>query len=203
MEYLDLHPVTPQLRLINKAAEVIKNGGIIIYPTDTVYGLGCDIFNKQALERLFQIKNDAITKLFSFVCADLKDIAKYAKVSDYAYRTMKHLLPGAYTFVLPAAKDVPKKLWSKRKTVGMRVPNNEISLAIARQVGNPIISTSVTNRKGEVLSDVNEIRAVFNPLVDLMLSVGNLANQPSSVIDLSNEIPEIIRVGAGDVTLFA
>ncbi|MFA6597496.1 MAG: L-threonylcarbamoyladenylate synthase [Ignavibacteriaceae bacterium] len=203
MEFFDLHPVTPQLRLINKAAEVIKNGGIIIYPTDTVYGLGCDIFNKQALERLFQIKNDAITKLFSFVCADLKDISKYAKVSDYAYRTMKHLLPGAYTFVLPAAKDVPKKLWSKRKTVGIRVPNNEISLAIARQVGNPIISTSVTNRKGEVLSDVNEIRAVFNPLVDLMLSVGNLANQPSSVIDLSNGTPEIIRIGAGDVTLFA
>ncbi|MCK9425498.1 MAG: L-threonylcarbamoyladenylate synthase [Ignavibacteriaceae bacterium] len=203
MEFFDLHPVTPQQRLINKAAEVIKNGGIIIYPTDTVYGLGCDIFNKQALERLFQIKNDAITKMFSFVCADLKDIAKYAKVSDYAYRTMKHLLPGAYTFVLPAAKDVPKKLWSKRKTVGIRVPNNEVSLAIAREVGNPIISTSVTNRKGEVLSDVNEIKAIFNPLVDLMLSVGNLSNQPSSVIDLSNGTPEILRIGAGDVTLFA
>lgn len=203
MEFFELHPVTPQQRFIQKAADVIKQGGIIIYPTDTVYGLGCDIFNKQALERLFQIKNDAITKLFSFVCADLKDIAKYAKVSDYAYRTMKHLLPGAYTFVLPAAKDVPKKLWSKRKTVGIRVPKNEISLAIARQVGNPIISTSVTNRKGEVLSDVNEIRAIFNPLVDLMLSVGNLSNQPSSVIDLSNGTPEVIRIGAGDVTLFA
>ncbi|MCK9211311.1 MAG: L-threonylcarbamoyladenylate synthase [Ignavibacteriaceae bacterium] len=203
MEFLELHPVTPQQRLIHKAAEVIKNGGIIIYPTDTVYGLGCDIFNKEALERLFQIKNDAITKLFSFVCADLKDIAKYAKVSDYAYRTMKHLLPGAYTFVLPAAKDVPKKLWSKRKTVGIRVPNNEVSLAIARAVGNPIISTSVTNRKGEVLSDVNEIKAIFNPLVDLMLSVGNLSNEPSSVVDLSNGAPEVIRIGAGDVTLFA
>jgi len=203
MEYLELHPVTPQQRFIHQAAQVIKSGGIIIYPTDTVYGLGCDIFNKQALERLFQIKNDAITKMFSFVCADLKDIAKYAKVSDYAYRTMKHLLPGAYTFVLPAAKDVPKKLWSKRKTVGIRVPNNEVSLAIAREVGNPIISTSVTNRKGEVLSDVNEIKAIFHPLVDLMLSVGNLSNQTSSVIDLSNGSPEIIRVGAGDVTLFA
>jgi len=203
MEFFDLHPVTPQQRLIQKAAAVIKQGGIIIYPTDTVYGLGCDIFNKEALERLFQIKNDAITKMFSFVCADLKDIAKYAKVSDYAYRTMKHLLPGAYTFVLPAAKDVPKKLWSKRKTVGIRVPNNEVSLAIARAVGNPIISTSVTNRKGEVLSDVNEIKSIFNPLVDLMLSVGNLSNQPSSVIDLSNGAPEVIRIGAGDVTLFA
>ena len=203
MEFFDLHPVTPQQRFIQKAADVIKQGGIIIYPTDTVYGLGCDIFNKEALERLFQIKNDAITKMFSFVCADLKDIAKYAKVSDYAYRTMKHLLPGAYTFVLPAAKDVPKKLWSKRKTVGIRVPNNEVSLAIARAVGNPIISTSVTNRKGEVLSDVDEIKAIFNPLVDLMLSVGNLSNQPSSVIDLSNGAPEVIRIGAGDVTLFA
>ena len=203
MEFFDLHPVTPQQRFIQKAAEVIKQGGIIIYPTDTVYGLGCDIFNKEALERLFQIKNDAITKMFSFVCADLKDIAKYAKVSDYAYRTMKHLLPGAYTFVLPAAKDVPKKLWSKRKTVGIRVPNNEVSLAIARAVGNPIISTSVTNRKGEVLSDVDEIKAIFNPLVDLMLSVGNLSSQPSSVIDLSNGAPEVIRIGAGDVTLFA
>ncbi|MDP3148472.1 MAG: L-threonylcarbamoyladenylate synthase [Ignavibacteria bacterium] len=203
MEFFDLHPVTPQQRLIQKAADVIKQGGIIIYPTDTVYGLGCDIFNKEALERLFQIKNDAITKMFSFVCADLKDIAKYAKVSDYAYRTMKHLLPGAYTFVLPAAKDVPKKLWSKRKTVGIRVPNNEVSLAIARAVGNPIISTSVTNRKGEVLSDVDEIKAIFNPLVDLMLSVGNLSNQPSSVVDLSNDTPEVLRIGAGDVTLFA
>ena len=203
MEFFDLHPVTPQQRFIQKAADVIKQGGIIIYPTDTVYGLGCDIFNKEALERLFQIKNDAITKMFSFVCADLKDIAKYAKVSDYAYRTMKHLLPGAYTFVLPAAKDVPKKLWSKRKTVGIRVPNNEVSLAIARAVGNPIISTSVTNRKGEVLSEVDEIRAIFNPLVDLMLSVGNLSSQPSSVIDLSNGAPEVIRIGAGDVTLFA
>lgn len=203
MEFFDLHPVTPQQRFIQKAAEVIKQGGIIIYPTDTVYGLGCDIFNKEALERLFQIKNDAITKMFSFVCADLKDIAKYAKVSDYAYRTMKHLLPGAYTFVLPAAKDVPKKLWSKRKTVGIRVPNNEVSLAIARAVGNPIISTSVTNRKGEVLSDVNEIKSIFNPLVDLMLSVGNLSSQPSSVVDLSNGAPEVIRIGAGDVTLFA
>lgn len=203
MEFFDLHPVTPQQRYIQKAAEVIKQGGIIIYPTDTVYGLGCDIFNKEALERLFQIKNDAITKMFSFVCADLKDIAKYAKVSDYAYRTMKHLLPGAYTFVLPAAKDVPKKLWSKRKTVGIRVPKNEVSLAIARAVGNPIISTSVTNRKGEVLSDVNEIKSIFNPLVDLMLSVGNLSNQPSSVIDLSNGAPEVLRIGAGDVTLFA
>ncbi|MGE5805940.1 MAG: L-threonylcarbamoyladenylate synthase, partial [Ignavibacteria bacterium] len=112
MVYYELHPVNPQLRFINKAVEVLKGGGIIIYPTDTVYGIGCDIFNKDALEKIFAIKNGG-NRLFSFVCANLKDIAKYAKVSDYAYRTMKHLLPGPYTFILPAAKQVPKKLWSK------------------------------------------------------------------------------------------
>jgi tRNA threonylcarbamoyl adenosine modification protein (Sua5/YciO/YrdC/YwlC family) len=122
MEYYELHPETPQLRYINKAVEVLKDGGVIIYPTDTVYGIGCDIFNKAAMDRIFQIKNDSTSKFLSIVCSDLKDIAKYAKVSDYAYKTMKHLLPGPYTFVLPAAKVIPKKLWSKRQTVGIRVP---------------------------------------------------------------------------------
>lgn len=203
MEYFELHPQNPQVRFINKAVEVLKSGGIIIFPTDTFYGLGCDLFNREGINQILSIKNETDAKLFSFICSDLKDISKYAKVSDYAYRTMKHLLPGPYTFILPAAKVIPKKLWSKRKTVGIRVPNNEVSLAIARAVGNPIISTSVTNRKGEVLSDVDEIKAIFNPLVDLMLSVGNLSSQPSSVIDLSNGAPEVIRIGAGDVTLFA
>src|SRR4030042_7002431 len=110
MEYYELHPVTPQLRYINKAVEVLKNGGVIIYPTDTVYGIGCDIFNNDALERVYDIKNEAGTKLFSFICPDLKDIAKYAKVSDYAYKSMKKLLPGPYTFILPPSKEVPKKL---------------------------------------------------------------------------------------------
>ncbi len=202
MEYLELHPETPQQRYINKAVEVLKNGGIIIYPTDTVYGIGCDIYNKQALDRIFHIKNDGATKLFSFVCPNLKDIATYAKVSDSSYRAMKHLLPGPYTFVLPAAKEVPKKLWTDRKTVGIRVPNHKIAIALATELGNPIVSTSVTNRLGQVLTDPEEIRSVFNPLVDLMLADGILANKPSSIIDLSGEEPEIIREGAGDVSLF-
>jgi tRNA threonylcarbamoyl adenosine modification protein (Sua5/YciO/YrdC/YwlC family) len=202
MEYYELHPETPQLRYINKAVEVLKQGGVIIYPTDTVYGIGCDIFNKEALDRIFMIKNDANTKFLSFVCSDLKDIAKYAKVSDYAYRTMKHLLPGPYTFVLPAAKIIPKKLWSKRHTVGIRVPDHQIAQALVKEVGNPIISTSVTNRKGEVLYDPNEIQNVFSHSVDLMLSAGVLNGKPSSVVDLSDEVPEIIREGAGDVSMF-
>ena len=134
MEYYELHPLDPQRRFISKAVKIIKDGGVIIYPTDTVYGIGCDIYNKEALERIFRIKNESNTKLFSFVCSDLKDIAKYARVSDYAYKMMKHLLPGPYTFILPASKTVPKTLWTKRKTVGIRVPNNAVALKLVHEV---------------------------------------------------------------------
>ncbi|MCX6168997.1 MAG: L-threonylcarbamoyladenylate synthase [Ignavibacteriales bacterium] len=202
MEYYELHPITPQMRYINKAVDVLKNGGVIIYPTDTVYGFGCDIFNKEALERIYTIKQDAESKLFSFICHDLKDISKYAKVSDYAYKSMKKLLPGPYTFVLPAAREVPKKLWTKRKTVGIRIPNNNIALTLAKELGNPIISTSVTNHSGNILFDPLEIQVVFNSRVDLMLSSGALEGKPSSIIDLSSEEPEILREGAGDVSMF-
>ena len=201
MEYYELHPVNPQLRFINKAVEVLKRGGVIIYPTDTVYGIGCDIFNKEALEKIFTIK-DGNNKLFSFVCANLKDIAKYAKVSDYAYRTMKHLLPGPYTFILPAAKQVPKKLWSKRKTVGIRVPKHPVCLKLVEELGNPIISTSATGKNGELVFDPLEIRERFSKQIDLMLASGNLSGDLSSVIDLSEDEPEVIREGAGDVSLF-
>ncbi len=202
MEYYELHPVNPQTRFINKAVEVLKNGGVIIYPTDTVYGIGCDIFNKAALERVYTIKQDAGTKLFSFICPNLKDISKYAKVSDFAYKKMKKLLPGPYTFVLPAAKEVPKTLWTKRQTVGIRVPDNEVALSLVKEMGNPIVSTSVTNRKGEILYNPEEIKLIFEHQVDLMLSVGHLEGTPSSIVDLSGEEPEIIREGAGDLSVF-
>jgi len=202
MEYYELHPVTPQLRYINKAVEVLKNGGVIIYPTDTLYGIGCDIFNRQALERVFDIKQDSGTKLLSFVIPDLKQIAQYAKVSDYAYKAMKHLLPGPYTFILPASREVPKKLWTKRETVGIRIPRHNVALTLARELGNPIVSTSVTNRKGEVLFDPLEIKMIFNSQVDLMLASGSLQGQPSSIVDLSTAAPEIVRYGAGELSYF-
>jgi tRNA threonylcarbamoyl adenosine modification protein (Sua5/YciO/YrdC/YwlC family) len=202
MEYFELHPDNPQLRFINKAVEVLKSGGIIIFPTDTYYGLGCDIFNKDGIEQIFRIKNEMDNKLFSFICSDLKDISNYAKVSDYAYRTMKHLLPGPYTFILPAAKLVPKKLWTKRKTVGIRVPDHSVTIQIVKELGNPIVSTSTTTRKGEPLLDPYEIKNIFNSQVDLMLTSNNVNFEPSSVIDLSGEEPEIVREGAGDVSLF-
>jgi tRNA threonylcarbamoyl adenosine modification protein (Sua5/YciO/YrdC/YwlC family) len=202
MEFYELHRENPQLRYIGKAVKVLKEGGVIIYPTDTVYGLGCDIFNREALARIFHIKNDTNTKLFSFVCSDLKDIAKYARVSDYSYRMMKHLLPGPYTFILPAAKLVPKTLWTKRKTVGIRIPDNPIALKLVEELGNPIISTSVTTRKGEIMNDPAIIKMIFDKQVDLMLSAGFGNNTPSSIVDLSTDSPEIIREGAGDISLF-
>lgn len=202
MEYYELHPDNPQIRYINKAVDVLRNGGVIIYPTDTVYGLGCDIFNSDAVKRIYDIKNESETKLFSFICPDLKDIAKYAKVSDFAYKTIKRLVPGAYTFVLPAAKEVPKKLWTKRKTVGIRVPNNQIALMLAKELGNPIISTSTTTRLGKRLINPDEIRSIFEFSVDLMLSTGSLGNDSSSIVDLSNDEPDIIREGSGDLSLF-
>jgi tRNA threonylcarbamoyl adenosine modification protein (Sua5/YciO/YrdC/YwlC family) len=202
MEFYEIHPVNPQQRYINKAVKVLKEGGVIIYPTDTVYGIGCDIFNKSAIGRIQEIKNDPDIKLLSFICPDLKDISKYAKVSDYAYKTMKRLIPGPYTFILPAAKQVPKKLWSKRKSVGIRVPDHKIAISIVQALGNPIISTSTTNRKGEILFDPFEIRNIFRSKVDLMLASGNLTGKPSSVIDLSEDSPVIVREGAGDLSLF-
>ena len=202
MEFFELHNQNPQVRFINKAVDVLKSGGIIIFPTDTFYGLGCDLFNRNGIEQILSIKNETDTKLFSFICSDLKDIAKYAKVSDYAYRTMKKLLPGPYTFILPAAKVIPKKLWSKRKTVGIRVPKHSVTLQIAQLLGNPIASTSATTRLGEPLIDPQEIKSIFNNRVDLMLASSNMHFEPSTIVDLSGEEPEIIRQGAGDTHFF-
>ncbi|MCF8266939.1 MAG: threonylcarbamoyl-AMP synthase [Ignavibacteriales bacterium] len=202
MDYYELHPVNPQARYINKAIETLKNGGVIIYPTDTLYGIGCDIFNRDALERVYLIKNEPNDKLFSFIIPDLKEISNYARVSDYAYKAMKKLLPGPYTFILPAAKEVPKKLWSKRSTVGIRIPAHPVAINLVRDLGHPIISTSVTNRKGEPIYDPEEIRVVFNPSVDLMLSVGHLEGVESTVVDLSGDEADVIREGAGDTSFF-
>ncbi len=202
MEYYELHPDNPQERYIKKAIDVLKKGGIIIYPTDTVYGLGCDIYNHNAVKKVYEIKNESETKLFSFIAPDLKNIAKYAKVSDSAYKTIRRLAPGPYTFVLPASKEIPKKLWTKRKTVGIRIPDNRITEMLTRGLGNPIISTSTTTRLGKTLSMPEEIRSIFDFSVDLMLSLGEQNNQPSSIIDFSTDPPEILREGSGDLSMF-
>jgi tRNA threonylcarbamoyl adenosine modification protein (Sua5/YciO/YrdC/YwlC family) len=197
-----INPQNPQKRLIAKAVDILKTGGVIAYPTDTIYGFGCDILNKKAIQRIYQIKKRDRSKPFSFICSDLKNISEYAQVTDYAYKTMKRLLPGPYTFILPGTKLVPKIMLTKRKTVGIRVPNNNICLAIVEALGHPIISTSVGWSDREVLSDPQQIEETFGSQIELTIDGGILTNQPSSIISLLDDLPEVIRAGQGEVSQF-
>jgi tRNA threonylcarbamoyl adenosine modification protein (Sua5/YciO/YrdC/YwlC family) len=198
--YFSINSQNPQMRLIRKATEILQDGGIIIYPTDTVYGMGCELYNKRGIEKIYEIKRRSKKQPLSFVCADLKDISRYARVSDYAYKTMKRLLPGPYTFILEASRLVPKIILPKRHTTGIRVPDNQICLSLVGELGHPIISTSVTVEDGEVLSNPLEIRERFEHRVDCIIDGGILVSEPSSVISLVDDSIEIVRVGKGDVS---
>jgi tRNA threonylcarbamoyl adenosine modification protein (Sua5/YciO/YrdC/YwlC family) len=198
--YFSINNQNPQARLIKKAVDILRDGGVIIYPTDTVYGLGCDLYNKKGIEKIYEIKKRNKKQPFSFVCADLKDISRYARVSDYAYKTMKRLLPGPYTFILEASRLVPKIILPKRQTTGIRVPDNRICLALVRELGQPIISTSVKAENGDILGDPYNIKEKFGHFVDLVIDGGTLAPEQSSVVSLVDDIIEVIRVGKGDVS---
>lgn len=201
---IKVNPQNPQIRLIRRVVEVLQEGGVVAYPTDTVYGFGCSLYNKKAIERIYQIKRSEKHRPFSFICADLKDISLYCKVSNYAYKTMKRLLPGPYTFILEGTKLVPKiMLTPKRKTAGIRVPNHPIALALVKELGHPIISTSATLPGGEVLYDPVDIDQKVGKLLDLIVDGGILVSEPSSVIDLTNDVPKIVRQGKGDVSTLA
>lgn len=197
-----IHPENPQVRHIRRVAEVLDAGGLIIYPTDTYYGLGCDINNKRAIEKIYKIKKMSKNKPLSFVCSDLKHLSRYAVVSNYAYRTMKHLLPGPYTFVLEATPLVPKIMLTKRRRVGIRVPDNRICLDIVCALERPIISTSVRLDGDEILVDPEEIYRRFKGLVDIVIDGGAVAAEPSSIVDLSGSEPVVLRRGIGDVEQF-
>lgn len=199
---LHIHLDNPAPRTVKKAAEVLAAGGIVIYPTDTVYGLGCSVEDKNAIERVYMIKRQRSGKPYSFVCSDLTHISEYAHVSNAAFKIMKHAIPGPYTFILPAArmKQLPKILVSKRKTVGIRVPKSPVTLALVREMGHPILSTSVTAENGEILNDPETIAQKFRNIVDLILDGGPLVSDPSTVIDLTGEEPHIVRQGAGDTS---
>ena len=198
----DINPYNPQERKITRIIEILKQGGIIAYPTDTYYGIGCDIMNKKAIERIYLLKQRDKRKPFSFICSDLKHISHYAKVSNYAYKTMKRMLPGPYTFVLEGSKLVPKMMLTRRKTAGIRVPNHTICIAIARGLGNPIISTSASLPDGTILTHPSLIHDHFKKRIDAVIDGGPVPDQPSSVISLINDEPDIIRVGLGDVSVF-
>jgi tRNA threonylcarbamoyl adenosine modification protein (Sua5/YciO/YrdC/YwlC family) len=199
---VNINSQNPQMRLIKKAAEILRAGGIVIYPTDTAYGLGCDLFNKKGIEKIYRIKKRSEKQPFSFVCADLKDISHYARVSDYAYKTMKRLLPGPYTFILEASRLVPKIILPKRQTTGIRVPDNRICLALVGELGQPVISTSVKDDDGELMTDPAAMERKFRHCVDLVIDGGIQATGQSSVINLVDDRTEVIRIGKGDVSAF-
>ncbi len=200
---LSINGQNPQMRLIRKATDVLRDGGVIIYPTDTVYGLGCSLSNKRGIERIYEIKRRSKKRPLSFVCSDLKHISQYALVTDYAYKTMKRFLPGPYTFILEASRLVPKIILPKRPTTGIRVPDNQICLALIHELGQPIISTSVQTEDGEDLGDPSLINERFGKIVDLIVDGGVIVPEPSSVVSLVDDTTEILRIGKGDISAFA
>ena len=197
---LEINPKNPQPRKINQVVEILKKGGVIAYPTDTLYGIGCDIMNKKAIEKVYQIKQWPKNKPFSFICADLKNISQYAKVSNYAYKTLRRLLPGPYTFILDGSKEVPKMMLTKRKTAGIRVPDNAICHALIDALGNPVISTTAATPDGELFNEPWLIDDHFGKQLDLVIDGGPVIGEPSSVISLLDDTPSILREGIGDVS---
>ncbi len=199
---LSVNEEHPEPRKIDRIVQVLKEGGVIAYPTDTVYGLGCDLMNKKAVERLRQIKGIGEQHNLAFICSDLSDIAKYAVVENAQYRILKHHLPGPYCFVLEATREVPKLVQSKKRSVGIRVPKHPVAHAICRALGTPLVSTTA-QVKGADYPEVDpfEIRDVW-PGLDLIVDAGGGGMIPTTVVDLTGSVPVVIREGAGSVEEF-
>ena len=197
---LKIHPENPQPRLINQVVECLKDGGVIIYPTDTIYGLGCDIKHAKAIEKICQIKNmDPQKAQLSFICSDLSHLSEYSKSIDTPlYRMLKNYLPGPYTFILPASKQVPKILQSKKSTIGLRVPDNNICQQILTMLGNPILSTSLPGEMVEDYTDPEIIYDRFENLVDFVIDGGIGGMTPSTIVDCTTDEWTILRQGLGD-----
>lgn len=204
-EFIKIYPENPNPKAVQKVVEVLKRGGLVIYPTDTVYGLGCDITNIKALERIAQIKGVKLEKSnFSFVCEDLSNLSDYVKQIDTStFKILKRALPGPYTFILPGSKSLPNP-FKKRKTVGIRVPDNSISLALVSALGNPIVSTSIRDEDDiiEYTTDPELILEKWDNLVDMVIDGGYGGNEASTIIDLSDESPKVVREGKGSLEIF-
>lgn len=195
---IEINPFNPQPRLISQVVDLLRKGGVIAYPTDTMYGIGCDIFNQKAVKRVHQIKKRHKQKPFSFMCSSLKNISEYGHVSNTAYRLMKKKLPGPYTFVLPGTKLVPKIMLTRQKTVGIRVPDTPICLTMLNELDHPILTTSATdNDQGKQVIDAFDVSDIFGNRVDLIIDGGEVYPDPSTVISLLTAKPEIIREGQG------
>ena len=195
---LSINPEHPEPRKIKRAAELIDAGEVIAYPTDTVYGLGCDLFNKKAIDRLYQFKQMPRSHNLSFICPDLSDIARYAIVDNQQYRLLRRLLPGPYCFILEATREVPKIVQSKKKTVGIRIPENAVVHALVRELGRPIITTTAAMDGQEPFADPAEIDDAF-PGLALVLDAGGGGLVPTTVVDLTTGEIEVVREGAGPI----
>ncbi len=203
-QFFYVHPDNPQSRLIKQAAELIRQGEVVVYPTDSGYAIGCQMDDKRALDQLCHIRQIANEHNFSLMCRDMSELSVYAKVDNVAFRMLKNNTPGPYTFVLKATREVPKRLQNpKRRTIGIRVPDNIIALALLEELNEPLMSTSLI-LPGQSLaeSDPDEIRDKLEKQVGLIIHGGYLGEQPTTVIDLSEGEPVVVREGSGDVTPF-
>ncbi|MEO8582296.1 MAG: L-threonylcarbamoyladenylate synthase [Flavitalea sp.] len=198
--YLHVHPQNPQERNIKTAVDILSGGGVIIYPTDTIYGLGCDIHQPKAIQRICRIKNiDPAKAQLSFICYDLSDMSRYIKTMPTStYRMLKQYLPGPYTFILPASKEVPKLLKSKKDTIGLRIPNNLIARNIVKELGHPILSASLPGEMVEEYTDPELINENFEKLVDVVIDGGIGGMVPSTIIDCTGDEPVVVRKGLGE-----
>lgn len=196
---LEVSSIHPQPRHVLKAAEVLEAGGLIAYPTDTYYGIGCDLMSRKAIDKLYTLKNRDRRKPLAFLCPDLSDVAQYARVSNFAYRTMRQLTPGPFTFVLEATKLVPEMMQSKQKQVGIRVPQAPLMLAIAAKLGRPIVTTSATTPEGAVLTDAKSIKEELGARLDLILDGGVQPSEPSTIVSLIGDQIAVLRQGKGIV----
>lgn len=202
-QFFAIHPENPQERLVKQAAEIVRQGGVIVYPTDSCYALGCQMGNKEAMERILAIRQIDLRHHLTLMCADLSELGTYAKVDNSQFRQLKAATPGAYTFILPATKEVPNRtLHPKRKTIGLRVPDNQIALALLAELGEPMLScTLMLPEETEPQTDSYEIRNLLEHAVDLIIDGGWCGTEPTTVIDMTNGT-ELIRQGAGDTSVF-
>ena len=202
-QFFAIHPENPQERLVKQAAEIVRQGGVIVYPTDSCYALGCQMGNKEAMERILAIRKIDLKHHLTLMCADLSELGTYAKVDNSQFRQLKAATPGAYTFILPATKEVPNRtLHPKRKTIGLRVPDNKIALALLAELGEPMLScTLMLPEETEPQTDPYEIRNLLEHAVDLIIDGGWCGTEPTTVIDMTDGT-ELIRRGAGDTGVF-
>jgi len=196
---LSIDPDHPEPRKVQRAVDALKQGEVIAYPTDTIYGIGCDLFNKKAIDRIYQIKSLPKTHKLTFICPDLSDIARYAIVDNSQYRLLRRVLPGPYTFIFEATREVPKIVQSKRKTVGIRVPQSPVVQALVRTLGGPVISTTAVLPGGEPFIDPEEINQRFKGLA-MVIDSGAGGSEPTTVVDLSSGEVQVLREGAGSVS---